>query len=74
MSNSRFDVIFTPIKSLLGLILGYIYPYTPVATPLVFCDFKMHQIHIRPGLRPIRTLGSSSHSYIDLVGQGGAAG
>ena len=24
--------------------------------------FKMHQIHIRPGLRPIRTLGSSPHS------------
>jgi len=34
--NSRSDVIFTPVKSLLGLILGvYIgYLYTPVATPL----------------------------------------
>ena len=26
--------------------------------------FKLHQIHIRPGLRPIRTLASSPHSLI----------
>jgi len=36
--------------------------------------FKMHQIHIRPGLRPRRTLGSSPHSLVGWdLGQGGAA-
>ena len=36
---------------------------------------KMHQIHIRPGLRPICTLGSSAHSLVSWeLGQGGAAG
>jgi len=37
--------------------------------------FKMHKIHIRPGLCPICTLGSSPHSVVgwDLE-QGGAAG
>jgi len=29
MFNSHFDVIFTPQKVSLGLILGYLYPYTP---------------------------------------------
>jgi len=37
--------------------------------------FKMHQIHIRPVLRPIRTLGSSPHSLVGWdLGQGGATG
>ena len=37
--------------------------------------FKMQQIHLRPGLRPIHTLGSPPHSLVswDLV-QGEAAG
>jgi len=38
--------------------------------------FKKHQIHLRPGFRPIqRTLGSSPHSLVGWdLGQGGAAG
>jgi len=36
--------------------------------------FKMHQIHLRPGHRPIRTLGSSPHSQsARTIGQGAAA-
>jgi len=30
--------------------------------------FKLHQIHSRPGLRPIRTLGSSPHSLVSSAG------
>ena len=37
--------------------------------------FKMHQIHILSGLRPIRTLGSSPHFLVSCdLGKGGAAG
>ena len=34
--------------------------------------FKMHQIHLRPGLRPRCRLGSSTHSMVGWdLGQGG---
>ena len=35
-----------------------------IRPPEVFCDVKNAPIHIRPGLHPIHTLGSSPHSLV----------
>ena len=45
--------------------------------PSTTVTFKMHQIHIRPGLRPIRTMGAPHTLWSALswnLGKGGATG
>ena len=53
--DKKFPVCVRSFKCITAL---YIRP------PEVFVTFKMCQIHLRPGLSPIRTLGSSPHSLV----------